>query len=117
MLLGYSAARKAYIPGLSEPPSFWGTLRASLSGVSASGMPQKESVSPLSVRTDRNTQVIGRLRRGVNVAQARAELNAIQRSLAEQYAEDRNAYGVEVRPLLERVSGDFVNRCICSSER
>jgi len=80
-------------------------------------MPQKESVSPLSVRTDRNTQVIGRLRRGVNVAQARAELNAIQRSLAEQYAEDRNAYGVEVRPLLERVSGDFVNRCICSSER
>jgi putative ABC transport system permease protein len=67
-------------PGLSEPPSFWLTfLRASLSGVSASGMPQKESVSPLSERTDRNTQVIGRLRRGVNVAQARAELNAIQR--------------------------------------
>ena len=95
-------------PGLSEPPSFWLTfLRASLSGVSASGMPQKESVSPLSERTDRNTQVIGRLRRGANVAQARAELNAIQRSLAEQYAEDRNAYGVEVRPLLERVSGDF----------
>ena len=70
-------------------------------------MPQKESVSPLSERTDRNTQVIGRLRRGVNVAQARAELNAIQRSLAEQYAEDRSAYGVEVRPLLERASGDF----------
>jgi len=88
-------------PGLSEPPSFWGMF------LRASGMPRKESVRPLSERTDRNTQVIGRLRRGVNVAQARAELNAIQRSLAEQYAEDRNAYGVEVRPLLEYVSGDF----------
>jgi hypothetical protein len=70
-------------------------------------MPQKESVSPLSERTDRNTQVIGRLRRGVNVAQSRAELNTIQRSLAQQYPEDRNAFGVEVRPLLEYVSGDF----------
>jgi len=88
-------------PGLSEPPSFWGMF------LRASGMPRKESVRPLSERTDRNTHVIGRLRRGVNVAQARAELNAIQRSLAEQYAEDRNAYGVEVRPLLEYVSGDF----------
>jgi predicted lysophospholipase L1 biosynthesis ABC-type transport system permease subunit len=40
----------------------------------------------------------------VSIAQARAELNAIQRSLAEQYPEDRNAYGVEVQPLLEYVS-------------
>ena len=35
-------------------------------------------------------------------------MNAIQRSLAEQYPEDRNAYGVEVRPLLDYVSaGDY----------
>src|SRR5947208_5009823 len=34
-------------------------------------------------------------------------MNAIQRSLAEQYPEDRNAFGVEVRLLLDHVSGDF----------
>jgi predicted permease len=95
-------------PGPSEPPSFWATfLRASYSGVSPSGMPQKETVSPASRRSDRTVQVIGRLKRGVGAAQARAELNAIQRSLAEQYPEDRNAFGVEVRPLLEYVSGDY----------
>jgi putative ABC transport system permease protein len=95
-------------PGISDSPSFWGTfLRASLSGVSPSGMPQKESVSPFTNRQDRTTLVIGRLKGGVSLAQARAEMNAIQRSLAEQYPEDRNAYGIDVRPLLEYVSGDY----------
>src|SRR5580692_758178 len=95
-------------PGPSEAPSFWATfLRASYSGVSPSGMPQKETVSPASQRSDRTVQVIGRLKRGVGAAQARAELSVIQRSLAEQYPEDRNAFGVEVRPLLEYVSGDY----------
>ncbi len=70
-------------------------------------MPQKDFVSQFSRRNERTTQVIGRLRRGVSIAQARAEMNAIQRSIAEQYPEDRNAYGVEVRPLLEYVSGDY----------
>jgi predicted permease len=72
-------------------------------------MPQKETVSPASRRNDRTVQVIGQLKRGVGAgaAQARAELNAIQRSLAEQYPEDRNAFAVEVRPLLEYVSGDY----------
>jgi putative ABC transport system permease protein len=95
-------------PGPTEPPSFWATfLRASYLGVSPSGMPQKETVSPASQRSDRTVQVIGRLKRGVDAAQAQAELNAIQRGLAEQYPEDRNAFGVEVRPLLEYVSGDY----------
>src|ERR1700722_3075252 len=95
-------------PGAREPPGFWATfLRASYSRVSPSGMPQKETVSPASRRSDRTVQVIGRLRRGVSAAQARAELNGIQRSLAEQYPEDRNAFGVDVRPLLEYVSGDY----------
>src|ERR1700689_1962229 len=47
---------------------------------------------------------MARLRPGVSIALARAELNAIQRSLAEQYPEDRNAYGVEVQPLLDYVA-------------
>jgi putative ABC transport system permease protein len=92
-------------PGLSEGPAFWGTfLRGSYDGVNASGIAQKETVSPTSRRNDRPTQVMARLGPGVNIEQARAELNAIQRSLAEQYPEDRDAYGVEVRPLLEYVT-------------
>jgi putative ABC transport system permease protein len=95
-------------PNLSQPPSFWGTFwRASFSEVNAIGNPWKESVSPASERTNRSVQVIGRLKPDASVAQARAEMNAIQRSLADEYPEDRNAFGVEVRPLLDRVSGDF----------
>jgi predicted permease len=95
-------------PGPSEPPGFWATfLRASNSGGSPGGIPQKETVSPGSQRNDRTVQVIGRLRRGISAAQARAELNGIQRSLAEQYPEDRNAFGISIEPLLEHVSGDY----------
>ncbi len=92
-------------PGRNEAPAFWGTfLRGSYDGVNASGIAQKETVSPTSRRNDRPTQVMARLKPGVNIAQARAELNAIQRSLAEQYSEDHNAYGVEVEPLLDYVT-------------
>jgi putative ABC transport system permease protein len=94
-------------PGMNDT-SFWGVfMQGSMSSANPSGMPQKDFVSRFSRRNDRTTQVIGRLRRGVNIAQARAEMNALQRSIAEQYPEDRNAFGVEVRPLLEYVSGDY----------
>jgi putative ABC transport system permease protein len=94
-------------PNLSQPPSFWGTFwRASSSAINAIGNPWKESVSPASERTNRSVRVIGRLKPDVSVAQARAEMNSIQRSLAEQHPEDRDAF-VEVRPLLDYVSGHF----------
>ena len=92
-------------PGRNEAPAFWGTfLSGSYDGVNASGIAQKETVSPTSRRNDRPTQVMARLKPGVNIAQARAVMNAIQRSLAEQYPEDRNAYGVEVQPLADYVT-------------
>ncbi|MBV9888805.1 MAG: ABC transporter permease [Acidobacteria bacterium] len=92
-------------PGRNEAPAFWGTfLRGSYDGVSASGIAQKETISPTSRRNDRPTQVMARLKPGVSMAQAQAELNGIQRSLAEQYPEDRDAYGVEVQSLLDFVS-------------
>jgi len=95
-------------PGLNTLPSFWGAfMQGSVSSANPSGMPQKDFVSKYSRRNERTTQVIGRLRRGVSVAQARAEMNAIQRSLAAQYPEDRNAFAVDVRPLLEYVSSDY----------
>jgi putative ABC transport system permease protein len=95
-------------PGLNTLPSFWGAfMQGSVSSATPSGMPQKDFVSRFSRRNERTTQIIGRLRRGVSIAQARAEMNAIQRSLAAQYPEDRNAFAVDVRPLLEYVSGDY----------
>src|SRR5580698_7292901 len=95
-------------PGIVDPPSFWGAfMQGSLSTANPSGMPQKDFVSRVSRRNERTTQVIGRLRHGVNIAQAQAEMTAIQRSIAEQYPEDRNAFGIAVRPMLEYVSGDF----------
>ena len=95
-------------PGMMDPPSFWAVfMLGGLPSGNPSGMPQKDLVSQASRRNERSTLVIGRLRRGMSVAQARAEMNAIQRSIAEQYPEDRNAFGVEVRPLLEFVSGDY----------
>jgi len=57
-------------------------------------------------RGDRRIQVLGRLKQGVNIAQARAEMNTIQRSLAEYYPEDRYEFGVAVKPLLEYLTGD-----------
>ena len=94
-------------PGMNDT-SFWGAfMLGSMSSANPSGMPQKDFVSRFSRRNDRTTQVVGRLRRDANIAQARAEMNAIQRSIAEQYPEDRNAFGVEVRPLLGYVSGDY----------
>jgi len=95
-------------PGIVDPPSFWGAfMQGSLSTANPSGMPQKDFVSRVSRRNERTTQVIGRLRHGVNIAQSQAEMTAIQRSIAEQYPEDRNAFGIAVRPMLEYVSGDF----------
>ncbi|HEX3119904.1 MAG TPA: ABC transporter permease, partial [Candidatus Acidoferrum sp.] len=95
-------------PGMVDPPSFWGVFM--LGGAptgNPSGMPQKDLVSKAARRNERSTLVIGRLRPGVTIAQARAEMNSIQRSIAQQYPEDRNAFGVEVRPWLEFVSGDY----------
>src|ERR1700687_2054707 len=61
-VVGVMPAGFGVFPGSSEQPSFWGPcLRASYSGVSPSGMPQKETVSPASRRNDRTVQVIGRL--------------------------------------------------------
>jgi len=57
-------------------------------------------------RGDRRIQVLGRLKEGVNIGQARAEMDTIQRSLAEQYPEDRNEFAVAVKPLLEYLTGD-----------
>ncbi len=57
-------------------------------------------------RGDRAIQVLARLKAGKKIAQARAEMNTIQRRLAQDYPEDRYDSGVAVKPLLEYLTGD-----------
>jgi predicted permease len=57
------------------------------------------------LRGVRILDVVGRMNPGVTVAQANAEMNAITRGLAEQYAENRDLGAAEVVALQEAVVG------------
>jgi putative ABC transport system permease protein len=56
-------------------------------------------------RYHRNRQVLARLRPGVRVEQARAEMNQIARQLAEEYPKDNAGWTVTVNSLLEQQTG------------
>ena len=56
-------------------------------------------------RTAHNNRVIGRVRPGVPVAAARADLSAIARSLAAQLGKDTGMADVAVTPLREKIVG------------
>lgn len=80
----------------TNTPSFWQTL----------GAARYRSDKSITNRGERNIRVAGRLRHGVTLAQAKAEMNGIQKQLAESYAEDRNHFAVQVTPLGEAVGSD-----------
>jgi putative ABC transport system permease protein len=76
---------------LDEPALFWATFSA-------------ETEGPFAFTTKRNDDllsVVGRLKAGVTVEQAEAEMNTIQRGLAQQYSEISQQLAVAVNPLLE----------------
>src|SRR5262249_22354165 len=52
-------------------------------------------------------RVIGRLKPGVSVQQARAEMDSIAASLAEQYPSSNAGYGVAITSMYEDVVGDI----------
>ncbi len=83
-------------PYQTRAPNFWFTI----------AVIRWASNDPITRRGDRNTNVVARLRNGRNIAQASAEVNAIQRRIAESFAEDRNYSGVAVTPLLQTIIGD-----------
>jgi putative ABC transport system permease protein len=84
-------------PYRTHPPSYWGLLHDEV----------YTPDYPVMEREDRRVVVIGRLKSGISLAQARADMNVIQQGLAQQYAEDRSAFAVKVSPLLEYITGDF----------
>ena len=82
-----------------EPALFWATYAANAEGQ-----------FPLtSRRDDDDLQILGRLRPGVSIQQALADLNTIQRQLAQQYPENRFRPAVVVQPLLKQQVGDSRN--------
>ncbi|HKW56389.1 MAG TPA: ABC transporter permease [Candidatus Acidoferrum sp.] len=58
------------------------------------------------IRGNHNYMVIGRLKAGVQVAQAKADLSAISSRLEQLYPEDDKGWGATVRPLREDMVGD-----------
>jgi len=76
---------------LDEPALFW-----------ASNAIEREGQFPFTAkRNDDLLSVVGRLKPRVTREQADAELNTIQRGLAQEYSEIRQQLGVAVNPLLE----------------
>ena len=84
-------------PFQSHPPDFWDTTSILVSS----------HFTSMIRRSERDANVIGRLRPGASLAQASAELNSIQRSLALTFPEDRDFHAVALSPLLASVTSDI----------
>jgi putative ABC transport system permease protein len=81
---------------IGNPAYFWATYAGDNEG----------SAPNTSIRDWDRLAIVGRLKPGVGIAQALAELNTIQRGLAQQYSEDRYKLGVSVDPLLDDAVAD-----------
>src|SRR5579862_9683380 len=82
---------------IGQPSPFWSTFSIDAEG----------TVPLTSLRDGENLSVVGRLKPGVAIKQALAELNTIQSSLAQQYSEDRYRLGVSINPLLDEEVSDI----------
>ncbi|HEX4486337.1 MAG TPA: ABC transporter permease [Terriglobales bacterium] len=77
---------------VGQPANFWSTFAIDAEGLKPG----------TSLRDDDRLSVIGRLKPDVSTNQSLAELNAIQRGLAEQYSEESSRLGVSISPLLDQ---------------
>ncbi len=73
-----------------QPASFWATYAANR-------------------RDSDDLQIVGHLKPDVSIEQARADLNTIQRQLAQRYPENRNRPALLIQPLLQQQVGDSRN--------
>ena len=62
---------------------------------------------PLKNRGNHSWQVMGRLKRGVTIDQARQDLNRIAESLAAQYPASNQGWGVDVQTIRDQQVGDI----------
>jgi putative ABC transport system permease protein len=85
------------------PEGFRGVRdRAQLWIPSASLPPPERSFEP---RGERGLEVLGRLRNGISLAQAQAEMNGIARALEQAYPLENDKRGVEVAALVKETLG------------
>ncbi len=82
---------------IAQPSSYWSTFAIDAEGPAPG----------TSFRDDDRLSVVGRLKPGIGMKQALAELNTIQLGLAQKYAEDRYRLGVSINPLLEEAVSDI----------
>jgi putative ABC transport system permease protein len=68
-------------------------------------LPLAPTAGQMQDRNSRNYHVVGRLRRGVSVQAAQAEMDGIAARLAKVYPATNLGWGVKVEPLLENVTG------------
>lgn len=81
---------------IGNPGSYWSTFSI-----------ETEGNFHITARRDSNDlSVVGLLKRGVSMNQALADLNTVQRGLAQQYSEDRLRPAVSVMPLLDEAVSD-----------
>lgn len=81
---------------VKEPAMFWATYAANAEG----------PLPATSRRDGDELSIVGRLKNGVTLNQALANLNTIQRGLSQQYSEDRFRSAVAVMPLLNEAVSD-----------
>lgn len=70
-------------------------------------LPLASTQQQLSNRTDRDYEVLGRLRPGVSVKQAQAEMRGIAAHLAAAYPATNQGWSVYVEPLLAGINGPY----------
>jgi putative ABC transport system permease protein len=84
------------------PQSFWFA-----SGQFEVWVPRRATPTQLANRSARSQQVIGQLKPEVTLQQARAELQAIGRRLAEAWPKENQQRSFSLMPLQERLLGEF----------
>jgi putative ABC transport system permease protein len=81
---------------IGDPAAFWASYAVEAEG------PQPATI----LREWDQLSIVGRLKGGVGIKQALADLNTIQLGLAQHYSEDRYRLGVSVAPLLDQAVGN-----------
>ncbi|MDX2030837.1 MAG: ABC transporter permease [Blastocatellia bacterium] len=90
------------------PPDFnWHIRENSLTSQSAELWTPWAITEPMKQRRGRFASAVARLRPGVDLARARAEMDVIAGQLTAQYQEFNTGWGVTVTPLREQFVGEF----------
>jgi putative ABC transport system permease protein len=90
------------------PPDFkWHMIGYSLTNQPAELWKPWIITEQLKQRRGRSASAVARLKPGVSLAQARAELDALHVRLVEQYKEFNTGWGVTVTPLREQLAGEL----------